>query len=97
MEMIITAAIALLSQVAPSLAGSGAIGTAIKLVTAILPPAITLVKGEIPVIKGIIATLRGNRSVTSAQMDELDKLDAQCDAALDAAIKKAEDEDAADA
>lgn len=94
MESIISAAVAMLSASAPLLAGAGPVGAAISLVAAILPPAINLAKNEIPVIKGIIATLRGNKTVTAEQMADLDKLDAQCDAVLDAAIKKAEDDDA---
>lgn len=93
MEMVITAGLALLAQIAPGLSGVGAIGSAIKFLAAIIPPAVTLVKGEIPVIKGIIATLRGNKSVTAEQMAELDALDAQCDAILDTAIANAEAED----
>jgi DNA/RNA endonuclease YhcR with UshA esterase domain len=94
MEMIITAGIALLSQLVPGLTGSAAVGSAIKFLAAIIPPAITLVKGEIPVIKGLIATLRGNKDVTVEQMAELDALDAQCDGVLDNAINKAEAADA---
>jgi hypothetical protein len=37
--------------------------------------------------------LRGNGSITEQQMNDLDALDVQCDARLDAAIIKAESED----
>lgn len=93
MELILTAGISLLSQLVPGLTGATAVGSAIKFLATIIPPAVELVKTEIPVIKGIIATLRGNKSVTAEQMAELDALDAQCDAALDAAITKAESDD----
>lgn len=92
---IITTGLKLLSTAAPLLAGAGPVGAAISFMVAILPPAINLAKEEIPVIQSIIATLRGNKTVTTAQMAELDALDAQCDAVLDAAIEKAETEDAA--
>lgn len=94
MEAIIASGVALLAQVVPTISGSAAVGTAIKFVTELLPPAIQLAKGEVPVIKGIIATLRSNGSTTVDQMNDLDALDAQCDAVLDAAIAKAEAEDA---
>jgi len=95
-EAIISIGLSLLSQVAPMLSGTGAVATAIQFLSAVLPPAVKLVQVEIPVVKGIIATLRGNKSVTAEQMAELDKLDAQCDAILDAAIDKAEREDDAE-
>lgn len=94
MEAIISAGLALLSQVAPLLGTSTAVGSAIKFLGAVLPPGVELVKNEIPVVKGIIATLRGKKATTSAQMDDLDALDARCDAILDAAIKAAEASDA---
>lgn len=92
---IISTGLKLLSAAAPFLVGAGPVGAAISFLVAIAPPAVELAKAEIPVIKSIIATLRGNKSITQAQMDDLDKLDAQCDAALDAAIAKAEADDAA--
>lgn len=95
MEAIISAGLALLAQVAPSLTASTAIGSAIKFVGAVLVPGVQLAREEIPVIKGIISTLRGNKTVTAEQMAELDALDERCDAVLDAAISKAEAEDLA--
>jgi hypothetical protein len=86
--------LALLAQVAPSLA-TGTVGTAIKIIGTILPPAVELAQNEIPIIKSIIATLKGNSSITKSQMDELDALDARCDALLDAALDKADADDAA--
>lgn len=95
MGAIISAGLALLSTTAPLLTTSSAVGTAIQFITTVLPPAIQLAKDEIPVIKGVIASLRGNGSTTRAQMDELDALDALCDARLDAAIARAEAADKA--
>lgn len=89
-------ALALLAKVAPKLATSSAVGAAIKVVESILPaiPAgIELVKEEIPVIRGVIATLRGKSATTKSQMDQLDEFDARCDGILDRAIAKAEAED----
>ncbi len=94
MGAIVSAAVALLGSAAPFLTGTSAIGSAINLIATILPPAIQLATDEIPVIKGVIATLRGNKSITEQQMNDLDALDAQCDARLDAAIAKAEGDDA---
>lgn len=95
MEAIISTGLTLLSTTAPFLSGAGPIGAAISFLATILPPAVKLVQAEIPVVKSIIATLRGNKSITVDQMAQLDALDARCDAALDAAIDKAEAEDAA--
>lgn len=92
---IISTGLKLLSAAAPFLVGAGPVGAAISFLTAIIPPAINLAKAEIPLIKSIIADIRGNKTVTSEQMAELDALDAQCDAVLDAAIEKAEAEDEA--
>lgn len=94
MEAIIAAGLGLLTSAAGSLSGTTAVGAAIKFIGTILPPAVELAQAEIPVIKGIIATLRGNKSVTAEQIADLDALDAQCDAALDAAIDAAEKADA---
>ena len=84
--------LALLAQVAPSLA-TGSIGAAIKLVGALIGPGIALAKDELPIIKSIIADLKGNKSTTAAQMDELDTFDAQCDARFDVALAAAQAED----
>lgn len=95
MGAIISAGLALLSTTAPLLTGSSAVGAAIEFISAVLPPSVQLAKEGIPVIKSVIASLRSNGSTTKEQMDQLDVLDAQCDARLDAAIAKAEAEDAA--
>lgn len=87
--------VSLLAKVAPSIATSGGVAEAIKIIAAVVPAGLRLAREEIPVIKSIIATLRGNSATTKQQMDELDAFDAQCDAALDAAIDAAEAEDAA--
>lgn len=95
LEALLSSGIALLSQVAPLLSTSGAITSAIKFAAAIIPPAAKLAQEGIPVIKAAIATIRGNALITKAQMDDLDALDAQCDAIFDTALEKAEAEDKA--
>lgn len=94
MEAVISSGLMLLSQIAPSLTGNAAIVSAIKFLSAVLVPGIKLINDEIPVVKGIIETLRGNKAVTADQMAELDKLDERCDAILDESLKAAEAEDA---
>lgn len=86
--------LSLLSTVAPSLS-TGGVGTAIKIISAVLPPAFQLAQNEIPVVKSLIATLKGNPSTTKSQMDDLHAQDARCDALLDAALDKADADDAA--
>lgn len=95
MESIISAGLALLAEIAPSLTSSTAISSAIKFISGVLVPGIELAKEEIPVVKAIIVTLTGNKTTTADQMAQLDALDAQCDAVLDAAIATAENADKA--
>lgn len=95
MEAIIGLAAAYLAQSVPFLTTSPAIGSAIRLAASLLPPAIKLVKDEVPVIKAALATIRGNALTTKEQLDEIDALDAQCDAAFDDALARAESDDAA--
>lgn len=94
MELIISSLIALLAQIAPTLA-TGSIGVALKLIGSILVPGIALAKDELPLIRSIIADLKGNKNITATQLDELDAFDAQCDARFDAALAAAEAEDKA--
>lgn len=59
-------------------------------------PALGQYKEDVtPTVKNIINTLKGNAGTTAQQLDELDKLDAQCDAIFDEALKNAEGEDTA--
>lgn len=95
MPAAITAILALLTQFAPTIAGAGGIGQVINVIAAILPPAFQLAKEEIPVIKSLIADIKGNSASTADQLAELDLLDARCDAIFDDALKSAEAEDAA--
>lgn len=91
---IITAGLGLLAQAAPLFTSSTAVGSAINFISTVLVPGAKLVKEEVEIIKSVITTLRGNKSVTVDQMAELDALDARCDKILDAAIEAAEAEDA---
>lgn len=95
MNALITAVLALIPDVVGLVPATGTVGKIITILSAIMPPAIQLARDEIPVVKGIITTLRGTSAVTPEQLDELDKLDAICDAAFDAALAAAEAEDAA--
>lgn len=99
MEALIQNALALLAQIAPKLAATGGTSAAIKLIASILPlipSAISLGEAEIPIIKSIISDIRGSGTTTKDDLDQLDALDSQCDAIADAAIAKAQAEDAAD-
>lgn len=85
--------LALLAKVVPSLGSASAVGKAIEVLTTIVPAGIKLAQDEYPIIKAIIADLRGNGATTKEQMDTLDAFDAQCDKVFDVALAKAETED----
>jgi sensor domain CHASE-containing protein len=86
MNILITAVISLLGQLIPLVGtNSSLITSIIETLIAILPQIVTEVETLIPPIKNIIAALTADPSTTDAQMKTLSDLDAQCDAAFEAA------------
>lgn len=95
MTQIITVLLALVQQIAPG-ATTDLIATIIEDLIQIVPVVIKEAQDLLPVIKNIIAALQSNPASVSDQLDALDQLDAQVDAAFDAAAAQAQaDDDAA--
>ena len=92
MSAAILALLGVLSQIAPVL-GSSAITSVINALVQIVPALITTVEDVVPMVKNIIAALQSNTAVTADQLAQLQALDAQVDAAFEAAATAAQAED----
>jgi len=88
---IVTAIIALIEQFLPLIGTSSAtttlIQTIIDAITKILPLVVDFVPTVYQSLKNIISALSNDPSTTSAQWQSLQELDAQVDAAFEAAAK----------
>lgn len=93
MNALVPVLLALLAQVAPSL-GTPAVATVVTTLIQLLPTIIQIGGDLVPPIKNIIAALSANPAATAEQLDRLQALDAQIDAAFEAAATVAEAEDA---
>jgi hypothetical protein len=93
MNVVVPALLALLAQVAPSL-GTPAVTTVITALIQLLPTLVQLGEDLAPIVKNIIAALSANPATTAEQLDRLQRLDTQIDAAFEAAATIAEAEDA---
>jgi len=83
---IITQVVTLLSTLLPLVTGnSSAIATIIATLIQLIPAVTQEVESLIPPIKAIIAALSADPATTSDQLAALQKLDADCDAAFEAA------------
>jgi hypothetical protein len=86
MTPLITAVITLLGQLVPVIGTNSAlINTVLNALIALIPAITTEVETLIPMVKNIIAALQADPATTAAQMTTLTTLDAQCDAAFEAA------------
>ncbi len=90
---VVTALLALLVQLAPSL-GSPALASIITTLQQILPTIVAEVADVAPYVKNVIAALRSNSEITPEQWAQLDALEAQIDQAFEAAATAAEADDA---
>lgn len=93
MSAAIMALLGVLSQIAPVL-GSSSITSVITALVQIVPALVTTVEDVVPMVKNIIAALQSNTAVTADQLAQLQALDAQVDAAFEAAATAAQAEDA---
>lgn len=87
MSSIAAAVVALLTQLLPLLSTSAA-GTVVAVINAlvqIIPVVVQEAEDLITPIKNVIAALSANPATTTAQLATLATLDAQCDAAFEAA------------
>ena len=92
MSAAVMALLAVLAQIAPTL-GSTAITSIINALVQIVPALISTIEDVVPMVKNIIAALQSNTAVTPDQLAQLQALDAQVDAAFEAAATAAQAED----
>lgn len=86
MDSTLTLVITLISDLIPSISSdTSAIGKIITALEQMLPAIIAEVKALVPIVQNIIAALTNSSGVTAAQLTALQALDAQCDAAFEAA------------
>lgn len=93
MGPIITLVLTALQQLIPALGAASQLSPIVGLLAEILPIVIKEAMDLAPMIKNIIEALRSHDAVTPEQLDQLDVLDAQVDAAFEAAATDAEIED----
>jgi hypothetical protein len=88
---IITLLLTLIGQLLPAVGASSAgIQTIINAMVAIIPALIQEATDMVPIVQNIIAALKNNPATTQAQLVTLHALDAQCDAAFEAAMTSSE-------
>lgn len=86
MNIVITAVISLMGQLIPLVGTNSTLITSIiETLIAIIPEIVTEVETLIPPIKNIIAALTANPATSADQLKTLADLDAQADAAFEAA------------
>lgn len=95
MNVVLTAFLTLLNAILPTLtvASSGTIQNIISALITLIPLAAKEYQDVLPMIRNIVAALKGNSEVTPEQLDQLDEMEAQLDAAFDAAAQAAQAED----
>lgn len=86
MDSTLTLIITLISALIPSISSdTTAIGKIITALEQLLPAIIAEVKSLVPIVQNIISALSNSSGVTPDQLTSLAALDAQCDAAFEAA------------
>lgn len=86
MNGIVSAVVSLLTTLLPLITGnSTAIGNIIATLIQLIPAVVQAEQALVAPIKGIIAALSADPATTAVQLATLQALDAQCDAAFDAA------------
>ena len=93
MSSAVLALLAVIAQIAPSLGASSTITTIINALIQIIPTVIKEVEDVVPIIKNIITALQNNGNITPDQLTQLTALDAQVDAAFEAAATDAQAQD----
>lgn len=94
MNGILSTLLPLLAKLIPLAAGnSSIITTIVNGLVQVTPVLIQEYQDVLPFVKNIIATLKGDDTTTQAQLQMLAALDAQVDAAFDAASAAAQAED----
>lgn len=93
MSGIITALLALLDELLPSITSSTTVQKALDALTQIVPFLIQEYQDLLPEVKAIMAALSANPAATADQLTALSTLDAQVDAAFEAAATAAQSQD----
>lgn len=96
MNAIIQLALTLLEQIAPQIAGANAslIEKIVEGLIALIPLLVKEYQDAIPFIRNVIALIKGNGNVTAEQLQTLDDLEIQIDAAFETAATNALADDA---
>lgn len=95
MPQIITSIVSLLAQLLPTVAGKSIlINNIISALVQLIPLITKEVQDVLPMVKNIIAVLKGGAGVTQAQLAQLNALDKQVDDAFEAAAAAALAQDA---
>jgi hypothetical protein len=87
--------LALIAQIAPYATAATTVAKVIAILEALIPAVVNEARDLYPTFKHVISLLRGNKEVTSQQLDELDAIETKADADFDPALAKAKAEDAA--
>lgn len=94
MTSILTLLLTLIGQLLPAVgASTPAIQNIINALVAIVPALINEAMDMVPIVQNILAALKNNPATTAAQLQTLNALDAQCDAAFEAAMTASEASD----
>lgn len=95
MTGIVSAVLAILQAIVPSLSTSATVQTVINALIQIIPVLVKEAQDLVPMVKNIIAALGSNPASTADQLATLKALDQLTDAAFEAAATKALAEDSA--
>jgi len=93
MPAAIVALLSVLATIAPSLGAGGSITAIINALIQIVPVLVNEVEDVAPIVKNIIAALQSNSAITPDEQAQLATLDAQVDAAFEAAATAAQAQD----
>lgn len=87
MSSLVVTFVTMLADILPDLGGlsTGSLGSIITTLTSLIPAITSEIETVVPIVKNIIAGLQGSANITPAQTAALTALDAQCDAAFEAA------------
>ncbi len=86
---VIIAGVSLLASLVGKITDSASVNNIITILEAWLPTIISEIQSLVPVVQGIIATLKGSDVLTADQIAAIDALNAQVDADFDAAAAAA--------
>ena len=93
MTAILTSLLTLVGNLVPAIGGTtSTVGMVISTLTEVIPLAVKEYQDVAPMIKNIISALK-DENITQEQLDQLDALEAQIDAAFDATWARVQEED----